>query len=149
MTRRQNRSYSHFFPVKFSRNEDMFTDELKNYFDWFGEEKQKWKKVTSMEEDDEAKLPTGVQSLTDLVFSWSIKDVLNKDLYKDKVLLLPNFTPSLCVSVCVHKYIHTLLVLSICVFFRDWNLDYVTGDWMVYGVLWVSFFVNYTYWLVE
>lgn len=79
-----------------------------------------------MEEDDEAKLPTGVQSLTDLVFSWSIKDVLNKDLYKDKVLLLPNFTPSL--SLCAHKYIHTLLVLSICVFFRDWNLDYVTGD---------------------
>lgn len=47
-----------------------------------------------MEDDDEAKLPTGVQSLTDLVFSWSIKDVLNKDLYKDKVQQIPTTFPS-------------------------------------------------------
>lgn len=46
--------------------------------------------MTSTEEDDEAEVfpPKGAQSLVDLVFSWSIHDVLNKDLYKDKVFAL-------------------------------------------------------------
>ncbi|KAG5534417.1 hypothetical protein RHGRI_022517 [Rhododendron griersonianum] len=52
--------------------------------------------MTSMEEDDEAEVspPKGAQSLVDLVFSWSIHDVLNKDLYKDKVQQIPTTFPS-------------------------------------------------------
>ncbi|KAF5957928.1 hypothetical protein HYC85_005153 [Camellia sinensis] len=47
-----------------------------------------------MEEEEEAEPTIGNESLIDLVFSWSIKDVLNKDLYKDKVEQIPTTFPS-------------------------------------------------------
>lgn len=63
--------------------------------------------MTSMEEDDEAEVfpPKGAQSLVDLVFSWSIHDVLNKDLYKDKV-----FAPSLSSSTPLYLWVSFLLL---------------------------------------
>ncbi|KAA8547643.1 hypothetical protein F0562_004072 [Nyssa sinensis] len=39
--------------------------------------------------DEEANPTLGYKSIIDLVFSWSIKDVLNKDLYKEKVHKIP------------------------------------------------------------
>lgn len=41
--------------------------------------------MTEMEVDDESEAIIHHNNLVDVVFSWSFEDVLNKDLYKDKV----------------------------------------------------------------
>ncbi|XP_031110406.1 uncharacterized protein LOC116014483 isoform X1 [Ipomoea triloba] len=45
--------------------------------------------MTEMEVDDEAEAIIHHKNLVDAVFSWSFEDVLNKDLYKDKVQQIP------------------------------------------------------------
>ncbi|XP_060194145.1 uncharacterized protein LOC132623414 isoform X1 [Lycium barbarum] len=46
--------------------------------------------MTEMETDDESEAILLEKRLIDVVFSWSFKDVLNKDLYKDKVKNIPS-----------------------------------------------------------
>lgn len=48
-----------------------------------------------MEAEDVGEPTMGESSLTDIVFSWSIEDVLNDDLYKNKVEQIPNTFPSM------------------------------------------------------
>ncbi|PHU26722.1 hypothetical protein BC332_05054 [Capsicum chinense] len=45
--------------------------------------------MTEMETDDDGEAILVEKSLIDIIFSWSFKDVLNKDLYKDKVENIP------------------------------------------------------------
>lgn len=40
-----------------------------------------------MEAEDVGEPTMGESSLTDIVFSWSIEDVLNDDLYKNKLVI--------------------------------------------------------------
>lgn len=47
--------------------------------------------MAEMETDDDGEAILLEKSLIDVIFSWSFKDVLNKDLYKDKVCFTSTF----------------------------------------------------------
>lgn len=55
--------------------------------------------MTEMETDDDGEAILLEKTLIDVIFSWSFKDVLNEDLYKDKVCSNAIFVSSYFVCV--------------------------------------------------
>lgn len=65
--------------------------------------------MTEMETDDDGEAILVEKSLIDIIFSWSFKDVLNKDLYKDKVC----FTDVLPLSDFITVWFYVVVINSI------------------------------------
>ncbi|KAH0770792.1 hypothetical protein KY290_014773 [Solanum tuberosum] len=60
-----------------------------------------------METDDDGEAILLEKTLIDVIFSWSFKDVLNKDLYKDKVKNIPSTFQS--IALYMKSFVFTLL----------------------------------------
>ncbi|MCD7446444.1 hypothetical protein HAX54_007757 [Datura stramonium] len=63
--------------------------------------------MTEMETDDDGEAILREKSLIDVIFSWSFKDVLNKDLYKDKVKNIPSTFQS--IALYMESFIFPLI----------------------------------------
>ncbi|KAK4347649.1 hypothetical protein RND71_033988 [Anisodus tanguticus] len=63
--------------------------------------------MTEMETDDEGEAILLEKRLIDVIFSWSFKDVLNKDLYKDKVKNIPSTFQS--ISLYMKSFVFPLI----------------------------------------